>query len=184
MNAEIIYNFIILALLILVYKLYQLLYLEGYITKEGEPLMDEIKRRNMIFVNYIYHLYKDDKDHKLSSRAKFLKKRYDPEVIREHFPNVLNDSTSYVENKGEEIGYCLKSKKGLLEDINTMMYVSIHELTHIYLYDINQHPKEFFQNFKYLLQHAVDLKLYNPVDYKKYPIEYCGMKLDSNVLFQ
>lgn len=183
---DIIYNIIIVLLILVIGYIYFSGKFETFVTEEGFPLMKEIKKRNKIFVDYIYFTYKDSPHQLLKSRAIFLYNQYNPEVIREHFPNLANKATSYVEDKGKEIGYCLKANngKGRLEDINTMMYVSIHELTHIYLYDINQHPQEFFVNFKFLLQQAVDIGLYKPVDYGKTPIKYCGMTLTSNVLFQ
>lgn len=183
---EITYNIIIIILIICIYYVCNDNNNENFVSDEGMPLMEEIKRRNKIFVNYIHYNYKDSPHESLRTRAIYLYTHYNPDVIREHFPNFMNNATSYVEQKGKEIGYCLKANngKGKLEDINTMMYVSIHELTHIYLYDVNQHPQEFFVNFKFLLLHAVDIGLYTPVDYGKKPIKYCGMTLNSNVLFQ
>lgn len=175
---NIIYNIIIILLIFLIYRLWST---EKFISPEGIPLVDEIKRRNKILVDFIYHKYKNDKDHLLRTRAVFLHKNYNPDVIIEHTPNMINSSTSYVEQKGKEIGYCLKTNKKL-EEINTMMYVSIHELTHIYSYDILQHPKTFFDNFKFLLEEGVRLGLYKPVDYNKYPINYCGLDINSTVL--
>jgi hypothetical protein len=182
---DIIIGVLLISALFLIYLIYLDENLETFVTEEGKPLMEEIKRRNKIFVDYIYHKYKNSEKEELRTRAIHLYERYNPDVIREHFPSFLNKSTSYVENKGDEIGYCLKADKGKgkLEDINTMMYVSIHELTHIYLYDVNQHPTEFFANFKFLLRQAVDIGLYKPVDYRKKPVVYCGLELTSNVLY-
>jgi hypothetical protein len=42
------------------------------------------------------------------------------------------------------------------------------------------HTDEFWQNFKFLLENAVELKLYTPVDYKKEPENYCGMDITDN----
>lgn len=185
-SKDLLYNVIIAILIMVIAYFYYLDNVETFVTEEGLPLMKEIKRRNKIFVDYIYFTYQDSPHEMLRTRAIHLYERYNPDVVREHFPNFLNSSTSYVEDKGKEIGYCLKANKGKgkLEDINTMMYVSIHELTHIYLYDVNQHPHEFFVNFKFLLEQAVEIGLYKPVDYAKKPIKYCGMTLNSNVLFQ
>lgn len=176
---NIFYNIIIL---LIIYLIYYVSTIESYISPEGLPLMDEIKRRNKIFVDYIYHKYKNDPDHLLRTRAIFLYENYKPDVIIEHFPNVFNSSTSFVEQKGKKMGYCLKTNNKL-EKINTMMYVSIHELTHIYSYDVMQHPKLFFDNFKFLLQECVKLDLYEPVDYRLKPINYCGLDIQTSVLF-
>jgi len=45
------------------------------------------------------------------------------------------------------------------------------------------HKQIFWQNFKFLLQEAVELNLYAPVDYKKNPQPYCGMDISDNPYF-
>lgn len=90
--------------------------------------------------------------------------------------------TSYSVNKGEELVFCLKSKKtGKYHDINLLMYVAIHELAHIACPEIG-HGSLYTKIFKFLAQQAVKLKLYKYVDYYKKPEEYCGMILSSTVL--
>ena len=42
------------------------------------------------------------------------------------------------------------------------------------------HKQDLWQNFKFLLENAKDAKLYDPVDYKKNPQEYCGMTINDN----
>ena len=42
------------------------------------------------------------------------------------------------------------------------------------------HKKEFWQNFKFLLKNAVEIEVYNPIDYKKKPKKYCGMTITDN----
>ena len=39
---------------------------------------------------------------------------------------------------------------------------------------------DFWQNFKFLLENAKAANIYQPVDYKKKPKEYCGMKINDN----
>ena len=59
------------------------------------------------------------------------------------------------------------------------MFVAIHELAHIASETVG-HNDEFWNNFKFLLDNAVEIKIYSPVDYKKNNIEYCGMKITDN----
>jgi predicted metal-dependent hydrolase len=66
-----------------------------------------------------------------------------------------------------------------LIDENTLMFVAIHELSHIMTKSIG-HKTEFWQNFKFLLGEAKDAGIHTPVDYKKQPKEYCGMKIHDN----
>jgi hypothetical protein len=42
------------------------------------------------------------------------------------------------------------------------------------------HKREFWQNFKFLLEQAKAANIYNPVDYKKNPESYCGMEITDN----
>jgi len=58
-----------------------------------------------------------------------------------------DDSTSYTINKGEEIHVCLreKDKNRILHDINTMMFVILHEMAHI-MSDSIGHNNEFRSN--------------------------------------
>ena len=59
------------------------------------------------------------------------------------------------------------------------MFVALHELSHIATKSIG-HTTEFWNNFKFLLQEAVKIKIYEPVNYKKKPKNYCGMKITDN----
>ena len=40
--------------------------------------------------------------------------------------------------------------------------------------------RKYWQNFKFLLENAKAANIYQPVDYKKNPKEYCGMTLNDN----
>jgi hypothetical protein len=42
------------------------------------------------------------------------------------------------------------------------------------------HKQEFWQNFKFLLENAKQAGIYDPIDYKKNPQEYCGMTINDN----
>jgi hypothetical protein len=93
-----------------------------------------------------------------------------------------SDLTSYSVNKGEEVIFCLKSKKSKKNhSINTIMYVAIHEMGHLGCPEIG-HTSLFNKIFKFFLEESVKLNIYNYVDYSNQPIEYCGMVLTSNIL--
>lgn len=89
--------------------------------------------------------------------------------------------TAYSENKGQKIAFCLNKKKNGTEliDINTLTFVAIHELAHIMTLSVG-HKQEFWENFKFLLEGATELKIYSPEDYKKKPAEYCSMMINDN----
>ena len=59
------------------------------------------------------------------------------------------------------------------------MFVAIHEIAHIMTLSVG-HTEEFWNNFKFLLENAVELNIYTPVDYKKEPEGYCGMNITDN----
>lgn len=116
------------------------------------------------------------------ANCKRLVDNFDPQSVKEILPT--SEYTAYSENKGEKLAFCTTTtKKGdKLIDPNTLMYVAIHELAHIATKSIG-HTQEFWQNFKFLLQNAVKIKIYNPVDYKKKNKNYCGMKITDNPLY-
>ena len=116
------------------------------------------------------------------ANCKRLVENFDPQTVKEILPT--SEYTAYSENKGEKLAFCTTTtKKGdKLIDPNTLMYVAIHELAHIATKSIG-HTQEFWQNFKFLLQNAVKIKIYNPVNYKKKNKNYCGMKITDNPLF-
>lgn len=91
--------------------------------------------------------------------------------------------TSYSINKGEKIVFCLRAKdaKKTLEELNMMMFVAIHELAHIATVDVG-HTPEFWDNFKWLLEDAVNIGIYTKQDFEQKPRKYCGMKVQSSVI--
>lgn len=112
-----------------------------------------------------------------------LVENFNPRTIQETLPT--SEFTAYSENKGEKLAFCLdkkKSGKGGLIDKNTLMFVAIHELAHVASESIG-HTDEFWQNFRFLLQEAEGINIYQPVDYAKTPKEYCGMDITDNPYF-
>ena len=110
---------------------------------------------------------------------KRLKDGFNPKKVVETLPT--SEFTAYSENKGEKIAFCLDTEKGnnKLIDENTLMFVGIHEISHVATKSVG-HTDEFWKNFKFLLEQAVEIKIYTPVDYKKNPKRYCGMEITDN----
>ena len=112
--------------------------------------------------------------------VKRLVDNFNPTTIKETLPT--SEYTAYSENKGEKIAFCLSKKKGDVDnliDSNTLTFVAIHELGHVMSSTVG-HNDEFWNNFKFLLENAVELNIYTPVDYKKEPEGYCGMNITDN----
>ena len=105
---------------------------------------------------------------------------FNPQKVMETLPT--SSYTAYSENKGEKIAFCLNTKKNdnnNLIDESTLLYVAIHELSHVMTVSIG-HKSEFWQNFKFLLENAKEAGIHQPIDYKNEPQEYCGMKITDN----
>jgi len=92
--------------------------------------------------------------------------------------------TSYSVNKGEKVVFCLRSrdKNNKLMDINTMMFVALHELAHISSKTVG-HDTAFWTNFKWLLENAIQIRIYEKQDFKKKPVEYCGIQITDSPLY-
>ena len=104
----------------------------------------------------------------------------DRSLIYENDPS--SKLTSFSVNKGEEIAFCLRSKKNNeLHQLNLIMYVALHEMGHIACPEIG-HGELFKKIFKFLTEVSIELNLYRLDNYEENPIEYCGMMLSSNIL--
>lgn len=107
-------------------------------------------------------------------------------TLAENAPN--GEYTSYTLNKGEEINLCLRSRENKkLHDMNLIMYVVLHELSHVACpksdFDPNDsHTPLFKKIFVFFLQEAIAIKLYKQTNYQLDPKEYCGMTINENLL--
>jgi hypothetical protein len=114
--------------------------------------------------------------------VKRLVEGFNPKKVYETLPT--SEYTAYSENKGEKLAFCLNTdkKNNKLIDSNTLLFVAIHELAHIATKSIG-HTPEFWENFRFLIEEAVKIKIYTPVDYKKKNQPYCGMDITDNPYF-
>ncbi len=115
--------------------------------------------------------------------VKRLVKKFNPKKVYETLPT--SEYTAYSENKGEKLAFCVTKEKEGNEDLideNTLVFVGIHELGHVASKKIG-HGDEFWKNFKFLLVNAKKIGIYEPRDYKKNHITYCGMQITDNPYF-
>jgi len=90
--------------------------------------------------------------------------------------------TSYTVNKGERIVMCIRSPDtGEFYDMNTIMYVAIHELAHVACPEFG-HTKLFAKIFAMLLKNATRLGIYNDQNYLVSPMPYCGITIRERVI--
>ena len=106
-----------------------------------------------------------------------LKRLFNPDHVTENIPGWIY--VAYSVNKGEELSICIREKDTEeFIDNNTILFVAIHELSHI-MTDETGHTPLFWDNMKYLLEKASSIGIYKNIDYSKHAVTYCGMKIDS-----
>lgn len=102
-----------------------------------------------------------------------LKVRFNPSNLSESSSD--SKYTSYSINKGQKIVFCIRERdeNNRIIDMNTMSFVALHELAHIMTVSIG-HTKEFWDNFKFLLDFAIKNGYYTYHPYHQQPKKYCG----------
>lgn len=141
---------------------------------EAADLLANVTTKCKELVKYMDENHNDNED------VRQLVSGFNPAKVMETLPT--SAFTAYSENKGEKVAFCLNQQKAdnnNLIDENTLLFVAIHELAHIMTKSIG-HKSEFWANFKFLLENAKEAGIHDPVDYKKKPREYCGMKIRDN----
>lgn len=98
--------------------------------------------------------------------------------LRPEYANIplREGNSAFTENKSV-ITLCLQdptTKK--YYDINTIMYVALHELGHM-ISRTQGHNEEFRSNFSSLLRKATEIGIYNPS--LPIPDTYCGISSDD-----
>lgn len=153
---------------------------------DSKAAAEMLSRVNLKIVRLAKHLKrKYGKDHHIVSN---LLERYNPDVLHEHVPNIVDSDVAYTNNKGDSVYVCLrkyylKNKANKIHDENTIMFVMLHEVSHIATNAIN-HEMLFWETFKFILEESVEAGIYDPVDYKYNPVKYCDkMTITYNPLF-
>jgi hypothetical protein len=142
--------------------------------QEAADLLARVTDKCKRLVDYVHEKFPDKEN------VQRLHSGFNPKKVMETLPT--SKFTAYSENKGEKIAFCLnreKTKNEGLIDESTLTFVAIHEISHVMTKSIG-HKSEFWENFKFMLEQAKEAGIHNPVDYKKEPREYCGMKIHDN----
>ena len=146
--------------------------------QEAADLLANTTEKCKQLVDYVRQKYPDKQN------VQRLVAGFNPQKVVEILPT--SEYTAYSENKGEKIAFCLNpEKKGNndnLIDEHTLMFVAIHELSHVGTKSIG-HKHEFWENFKFLLENANEAGIHQPVDYSKKPTKYCSMDIKDNPFF-
>lgn len=127
-----------------------------------------------------------DINKRILTLIKYLKKYHpiDPRTLRlvdEYDENDICESTgqTFTINKGRNIYLCTQDRNGNLYDINTLMFVIIHELTHVSMPEYDNHSRLFWDNNVWMLNNSIRCGIYKKIDYSIYPCEYCGITINK-----
>jgi hypothetical protein len=138
---------------------------------EAANLIAKIREKLVILMEHLEKSYgKEDK------RIKLLIKNFRPDRLKEGVSTP--GYTSYSINKGEQIILCLRNNDKLV-DINTLFFVVLHEFAHLATESIG-HTEEFWDNFRWILEEAMNIGLYIKQEFKIKNVEYCGMTITSS----
>lgn len=131
--------------------------------------------------DYLYNnitKYPEYKDYILQ-----LNKRMKNSKITESDGNTVY--TSYSVNKGEEIVFCLRSRKfgnnGALHLKNLIMYVALHEMSHVACPEYG-HTELFKKIFAFITTEAIKMKLYTFINFSRNNHEYCGIDITESII--
>lgn len=120
--------------------------------------------------------------HTIESIISAMLVNYNPEMVYENNPDNISGTTSYTVAKGKSMYVCLRNKDNSFVDRNTMLFVLLHELSHIGAYWTFGHTNDFWKVFRFVLEEAIDAGIYKYVDYRRHPTQYCGMVIKSTPL--
>lgn len=177
---------------ILIINYGKVVYVESYYDGNQYLVQNSLhKEESAILLSKLIERMKYLRDYLKENIEKYENMREYIELLNKNFSNYRtqiyegdgeNNLTSYSVNKGEELVFCLHSKKtNKLHNINLLMYVAIHEMSHIACPEIG-HGSLFKKIFNFLTTVAIELKIYEKIDFTINPHEYCGMMLSSSIV--
>jgi hypothetical protein len=141
---------------------------------DKQEAADKLGKLSQDLQRLVDYVYKHNNDREGVDQ---LKDNFNSRNINENPPG--GQYTAYSVNKGEELAMCLRElKTEKFIDYNLVLFVAIHELSHIMTDEVGHTPK-FWDNMKFLLEKARDIGIYIPEDYNKTPKMYCGLEINS-----
>ena len=134
---------------------------------------------------------KNDPNYFSNAAVQRLISNWESGVTIKEIGNMENDA-AYVINK-KNMSFCLQktSNQIVLEELNLITYVAIHEFAHIMSNEIG-HGSEFIENFEFLLNYAKKIVYFDPLLKRQVPLyiqlnklntsdSYCGVNLENSV---
>jgi hypothetical protein len=160
--------------------------------QKAANLLARLKKNIYDITDYMYSKIQDAKTASLPRYQEFkpyiiqLKNKIKNVVVMESSSNSVY--TSYTVNKGEQIIFCIRSKSlaktlnaDSLHDLNLVMYVALHEISHVACPEYNHTPL-FKKIFRFICEEAIEMGIYHKIDFERSPKEYCGMKINDSII--
>jgi len=142
-------------------------------------MLSKIKENIMVITNYLYD-HREQYPDNLAYIAQ-LHKRIQNVIVVEG----ANDGyyTSYSINKGEQIVFCLRSRKikNQIHKLNLLMYVVLHEISHVACPEYG-HTELFKQIFAFITSVAIKIHIYEKIDFSHQSVEYCGLDITDSII--
>jgi hypothetical protein len=70
----------------------------------------------------------------------------------------------------------------MLHDINLMMYVVLHEISHVACPVYDNHGPLFKKIFAFITNAAIKIGLYTKINFGTQPEEYCGLMITDSIV--
>jgi predicted metal-dependent hydrolase len=140
--------------------------------KDRKEAAELLNRSNRNIIKFIEHLKTKPEFKNASDNLKY---RYNPGNFEEGIK-------SYTVSKGEKISMCLRNASGKLYSDNMIMFVLLHEITHVAI-NSHDHNNEFWETFGKLLKEAYTIGIYQPINYALNPEKYCGIIIKHNPFY-
>lgn len=182
-DSFVIFLFLFILIAIVYYNVsYPMKYVEAYDGQKYLVIDDNLKNESANLLALM-----NEKSSKLMLRLKEkygddnenlnrLFRNYKPNQLKEKHPKSLG--TSFTLNK-QDVILCLKKNNGKsMVDENTLLFVLLHEISHIMTKSIG-HQEDYWENFRFLLAHAIVANLYEFDSYKNEK-RYCGINISSS----
>jgi len=129
----------------------------------------------IVFAVVVIYFWKKETDYYTVSNPIIIKIKENFAKLNPQFYNIpiKEGPKPETENKSK-ITMCVKNPKtGQYYDMNSIMYVALHELTHVLSKDSQDHDAIFERNFTKILDDASRVGIYNPNI--PVPLIYCGI---------
>ena len=150
--------------------------------QEASNLLAKIKKNITTLSNYLYENRNSPENINYKEYIDLLYSKAPHIIIIESTQDSLY--TSYCVNKGEQIIFCLRPRytSNKLYDINLMMYVVLHEISHVACPIYDNHGPLFRKIFAFITRNAININLYKRIPFNDKPINYCGLLITDSII--